>query len=144
MKNATAQVVKFPSQNGNGRPGTPGYRWSPAQHRKFVATMRAKRKERLRARRELAERSKPVRKGKAAPRAPRALPVEDLVAARRLPGDRPIRDSKPATGRSGESLREQRSDAIVYLEAAAERLAHVSNAELLAALALRRLRGQIK
>lgn len=140
MKNATAQVVKFPSQNGNGRPGTPGYRWSPAQHRKFVATMRVKRKERLRAQRELAARSKPGRKGKAAPR-PRDEREEDET-------DRLVasigRNSKPVTGRSGESLREQRSDAIVYLEAAAERLAGISNAELLACLALRRLRGQIK
>lgn len=122
------------------RPGQKGYTWTPQQRARFLATAARKRKERNRKSKE--RRSAAERREDAVDRA--------LAGLRSLPPpSRPSRGALQAntdspSGRKGHTAGEERSDAIVYLTAATERIAHASDAELLALLALRRLQGRIK
>lgn len=130
---ATAKIIPIPIQNEvikeaqkeikkvfkpKPRPGTAGYKWSPQQRARFLATMKAKAKER--------------RKSRKRPREERLEDATDAYIGR------------ITTTKAKRSIRAERSDAVVYLRAATRHVAHVTNAELLSLLALRRLLGEIE
>lgn len=133
MRTATAKVVEFPRK----RPGEPGYKWTAAQRRSFLATMARKKAVRLKEEREERRALRVTRRvvldGKGARRA-LAEPTE--AVSRRL--------TAAPTGRKGKAGSEERLDAIVYLARAYAAYEHVPDEALLGLLALRTLQGRIK
>lgn len=111
-------------------------KWTPARRRKFRATMRRKRQEASQVRKGGTSR-KPARK---------AVPGARTPSRRGFPGrsgNALGRDTAAYTGLSRKPSREERLDAIVYLQAAVGHYA-IPDSDLLALLALRSLQGRIK
>ena len=112
------------------RPGTHGYKWTPAQRRKFRATFARKKaawlKEERQGRRSTRERRSAAER------------EEDRKDALLL------RSTVAPTLRKGKPGPEERLDAIVYLSRAYAAYAHVPDDVLLGLLALRTLQGRIK
>lgn len=136
MSTAATPVIPFPVEKSK-RP-MPG--WTPERRRKMEKAWARRRKERAAAER---EERRQARKGRKTIAAPRAAPAGKRSLAERTE-DATDRAIAAATGRKGRTAGEERADAIVYLRAATERIAHATDAELLALLALRRLQGRIK
>lgn len=144
MRTESAQVIQMPGpanvivqamrkEKPKKRPGTAGYKWTPAQRKKFLAT--AARKQAARFREERAERRQ-ARLGRKAGGAAKA-------ARRPLEGRLEGLTAAP-TGRKGKPGPEERLDAIVYLARAYAAYEGIPDEALLGLLALRTLQGRIK
>lgn len=117
--------------------------WTPERREKMRKAWERKRREREAMRK--AERAT-RRKGLEAPTGRNRKPKARRSGLGRSTAGDAVLAALPGefTARSGRTAGEERADAIVYLRAATEAIAHASDAELLALLALRRLQGRIK
>lgn len=121
----------------NGLPGTHGYRWSPAQRKKFLATAARKQAQRLKEERDERRLARLGRKAGPLPKGARR-PSADVL------GGIPSRSTAAQVSRAGKAGSEERLDAIVYLARAYAAYEGIPDDALLGLLALRTLQGRIK
>lgn len=144
--NEIARVVPFIPVPGLPKEFRKMPKWTPQRLAKFQRTMRRKRRERERAKRQDRRKAQASPAGKpiGRPRAGNAVSEALRNASRGRRTDAIGPHTEAIARRSVRVAGEERSDAIVYLRAATERISHATDAELLALLALRRLEGRIK